>query len=178
MNDALNTPVRRARKEVSSGDMPLGQMDSMDLPDIDDPLDHVREIEPVDETVLQKLQIEALAFNEDPLRVYINTAQEKNPPVVIDCWVNGRGAEVWVAGQWHVFGCLPIGREVVTKRKYVEALLMAKTTGVTTDTGTTMDEKPRNSLVFNTSARVNINIIADRSPKGREWLRRVMALKN
>lgn len=178
MTDAINAPMRRARREVNSADMPIEQMDDLSLALGEmDPLDRVRELEPVDPEVLNKQYAEALSFMEEPIHVMVQpmTTGERNPPIVVDCWVNGKGAEVFVNGRWHEFNCLPIGKPVVTKRKYVEALMGAKTTTIETPEDTPFAGELQQRIVRHTAAKVNIQILGDRNPMGIEWVRRIMA---
>ena len=58
-----------------------------------------------DATTLEKDYADQLKMAEDPVTIIIHPSQEKNPPQVVDCWVNGRGAEVFVNGKWTVFNC-------------------------------------------------------------------------
>lgn len=174
--DAITNPVRRARKDVNSEDFPIQQQPDVSL-EFDKPLERsvIIDGKTAAEDALQADYLAQLAFNEEPITIVVNTLQEKNPPSVVDCWVNGRGAEVWLNGGWVVMNCIPVDIEVTTKRKYVEVLLGSKVTRVTTEHEDATVEKPRNFARKVTSANVNINILEDKNPKGLEWLRRMRA---
>lgn len=177
MNDALNAPIRRARRELNSADIPVEQKDDILMQD-DAPIEHSRTIEHAHPDDLVNGMVEQLAFNEQPVSILIYPSREKNPPLVVDCWVNGRGAEVFVGGKWHEFNCLPINIEVTTKRKYVEALAMSKHDTIDTDVGSTMEENPHNRIRCMTSATVAFTVTKDASPHSAEWLRRIMSRKH
>jgi hypothetical protein len=56
--------------------------------------------------------------------------------MTVDCWVNGKGAEVWDerTRKWMEFNFLPVGLPIITKRKYVEVLARSKSMKVNTPT--------------------------------------------
>lgn len=173
MTDAINAPIRRARREINNVDFPIGQKPDIDMGD--DEIDHEQVIVHARGDELVSGEIAALAFMEEPVTILIYPSREKNPPLVADCWVNGRGAEVFVAGAWHEMNCLPINMPVTTKRKYVEALSMSKTDTINTDVGDATDERPHNRIQRMTSATQAFSVLADKNPAGTEWLRRIMA---
>lgn len=177
--NAQNNPVRSARKEVSSTDFPIGQKDAIDMA-MDRPLDHAAaSIIVADPDTLNKEYAEALAFAEEPVEIYIHPTGQKNAPIVIDCWVNGKGAEVFVNGQWHQFGCLPIAKNVITRRKYVEVLARSKIDTINTEHENPGEaEMPKNVIRRATSANCSFQVVGDRNPKGGEWLRGLMAAKS
>lgn len=175
--DAKNNPVRR-RSESSSADHPTQQLPDVDI-GLDKKLDaslvvDARDIGAAD--ALKKAYLEELKFNEDPVTINLQSTQEKNPPKWVPCWNQGIGAEVlMVDGTWVQLGYLPIGVELTTKRKYVEVLLGSKVTRVTTEHDDANVEQPRNIVHRVTSANVIVTLIEDKSPRAREWLRRVTA---
>jgi len=173
MNQAINTPVRRAQKETLSADMPLGQKPDIVLPDVG-PVNREQVITTLEEPLVDDYAA-ALKFAEEPVTVMIHPKQEANAPIVVDCWVNGRGAEVLMNGQWVVFNCLPVGKPVVTKRKYVEALLRSKIDTINTIHEDATVERPDNRVSRITSSNAVMSIIGDNNPKGAEWIRRLMA---
>ena len=174
MTDAINQPVRR-RREVNTADMQLGQPGAMQFDGDENPIrENVVEAVPAD---IEADYIDSLKFNEDPVTILIHPPQSKNPPLVVDCWVQGKGAEVFVNGKWHVFGCLPIGMEVVTKRKYVEVLARSKTENIQADFEMRDNEDPRQRLVRLNSSNHLFTVIEDRNPAGRRWLSALMAEK-
>lgn len=167
--DAVNAPIRRTRKEVTNSDLPIEQRDTLD---ITNSLEHENII--VSEGSLQSDFAMQLAFNEEPVEILIQPGNERFPAKVADCWVNGRGAEVFLRGKWESLGYLPVGMPVITKRKYVECLANSKVDNIQTDHGDMNDKDPQNLVVVNTSAKTNFTVISDKNPLGREWLSRLM----
>lgn len=166
--EAINTPVRRTRKEFHSDDTPIDQRESIDL---NQEIDHEHII--VADQPITSDYAKLLAFGEEPVTIRIEKSSEKFAPVVVDCWVNGKGAEVFMNGHWVVLGYLPVGREVITRRKYVEVLARSKIDNITTNVGT-MGETERNMLDISTSSKAPFSVLEDRSPMGREWINRLM----
>lgn len=171
--DAINAPVRRRRQETSSANFEMGQKPDIDMDAETAP--EVPDIEAIHAETLVNGHAETLKFNEEPVEVVIYPSQEENAPRTVDCWVNGRGAEVFMNGKWVVLGCLPVGVNVITRRKYAEVLLRAKRDRVTTEHQGTEVERPHNTVRRISSAVANIQIVSDRNPKGIEWVRRCMA---
>lgn len=162
---------RGGSKEIHTGDLKVGQQPKIILDD--NPIDHEQIIVPVDGPMGMN-QVEMLAFAEEPITIRITPSNEKNAPVVVDCWVNGKGAEVFVNGKWFEFGCIPVARAVITKRKYVEVLARSKVDNVSTRTGSTNDEKPENSIDRSTSSKTTFSVLHDKNPAGAEWLTRLL----
>ena len=101
--EAINTPVRRTRKEFHSDDTPIDQRESIDL---NQEIDHEHII--VADQPITSDYAKLLAFGEEPVTIRIEKSSEKFAPVVVDCWVNGKGAEVFMNGHWVVLGYLPV----------------------------------------------------------------------
>ena len=178
MADAQNTPVRRAKPEFNTADLEVGQRSSVILPNEGD----VRAediILPVDINALNKVYMDAIAFNEQAIKIVIHPSRERNAPNVFDCWVNGRGAEVFMNGKWQTLGYLPVGIPVITKRKYVEVLASSKIENINTEViDTTTDKLPINKVHRNNSATCTFQVIEDKDPRGVEWLTRLYATAN
>ena len=163
--DASNAPIRRAPQELHTDDIKIAQK-----PVIETREDLADEIIIAPE-VLMKGYAEALAFNEEPITIRIERTSEKNPPKVVDAWVNGKGAEVLHNGRWLELGFIPVGFPVTTKRKYAEVLAKAKIdTCNTNDDRDTTVEHPANLVARSTSSRAPFSVIEDRNPKGVAWL--------
>jgi hypothetical protein len=163
--------LHRRGPEIHTGDMKVGQQPSISL---DGPLDHEQVIIPVD-TPLETEQTKNLAFAEEPVTIRIEPSSEKFAPKVVDCWVNGVGAEVFMNGRWHKLGVLPVGIPVTTKRKYVEVIARSKQDTVSTISGKPGDENPENRIERNTYHKAPFSVISDKNPVGAEWLTRLMA---
>ena len=171
--DAMNAPIRRKKSGVNSTDFEMGQKPNIEL--TLDKTPEVPQIEAIHASTLVDGKVEALAFNEEPIEVLIYPSSEENAPLVVDCWVNGRGAEVFTNGAWHSMGCLPVGIRVITRRKYAEVLLRAKRDKIQTHHEDSTVERPKNTVTRVSSSVANIQVVHDNNPKGIEWVRRMMA---
>jgi len=171
--DALNAPTRRARRERHTAEMELGQPDKIVMPDEGLP-ERGEVIEPVG-SPLESDYTRALLFSEEPVTILINKSAEKFAPLTVDCWVNGKGAEVMTDRGWVEFGWLPVERPVTTKRKYVEVLARSKHMSIQTQHGTQHDENPNNEVLRSNSLKAQFSVIGDKNPKGGIWLQQLMA---
>lgn len=117
--------------------------------------------------------LDELAFNEEPVTIRIEPSAEKNAALWHPIWCNGKGCEVWHAGQWREMTYLPVGQVMIVKRKYVEILLRAKTDTVQTMVAETPGEDPRNTVRRFTSAVVSFSIISDKNPLGAAWVEEI-----
>ena len=79
--------------------------------------------------------------------------------------VQGKGAEIFENGKWLEIGWLPIGREIITKRKYVEVLARSKSDAVKTVHDDATVANPRNTLQRRTSANYPLSILQTPTPK-------------
>lgn len=174
MAHEANINVPKRGKEVDASRFAQPAQEIIEMPPLDAALEHGENIIEVDEEALQKEYAEKLAFNEEPITILINPSNEKFPAPCIDCWVNGRGAEVWMNGRWTVTGAIPVGMEVITKRKYAELIMRAKRENAQTRHEDANVEKPRNFLDRNVARAHAVNVIEDRNPKGTAWLSNVM----
>ncbi len=136
----------------------------------------------VAEGPLNKAYQDALAFYEEPVSLRINPSSEKNAPKFHECWVNGRGIEFLTEdGKWRVNypgvapGYVPVGVNFTTKRKYAEVLLRKRQDEITTDVQETPGQDPVNKVLRQNLIKAPVTIIRDASPKGAEWLMRIMA---
>ena len=163
-----------AKKERHSESIAIEQPAPLVMPELDQALEHERQIIEPNEEVLQKQYADALAFNREPITIGIEPCAEENPPLFIDCWVNGKGCEIFQNGQWLALGAFPVGVEIVTRRMYVEVLARAKRMTVRTLIHNPTAEKPKNRIHRSVSQRAAFTVIEDRNPKGAAWLRSVV----
>lgn len=134
---------------------------------IDEAQDRLGQVVQSDEDVLRdKDRLERLAMGEDPVTIIINPSNEENAPTSYPCWVNGKGAEVFLNGEWLPITYLPVGVELVTRRKYVEVLARAKTDNIRTVHDSANVERPRNRIERTTSAVANFTVLEDKNPRG------------
>ncbi len=170
--DALSSPARRARKEMHTADMALGQPDAIEMPEVGLP-ERGDAVVAVTEP-LHSAYTQALLFAEEPVTILINKSQEKFAPLTVDCWCNGKGAEVMADGKWVEFGWLPVERAVTTKRKYVEILARSKHMSINTVVGDINDESPKNEISRSNSLKAQFSIIGDTSPQAAVWIQSLM----
>lgn len=164
--------IPNVRREVHTGDLAIAEAPDADIEQ------RSETIIPVDKP-LEADYAEALAFMEDPITIRIEPSDEENAPIVIDCWVNGKGAEVLdtLTGKFMEINCLPIGQPIITKRKYVEVLARSRTDRVTSQEETAHPDVGRDGFkVQRRSQRKNMfSVLEDKNPRGREWLNRIHA---
>lgn len=168
MNEALNNPVKRGRREVNTADMDVGQRGPLDFED------RGEEIIPIGES-LHGDYIAELAFNEEPVTIVLNRSSEKHAPQHVQCAVNGKGVEMMVKNKWVSIGWLPVGVPVTIKRKYAEVLARAKHDNIETHVIERDGEDPINQHQVFTSSKHGFSMVRDNSPKGMEWLTRLLA---
>lgn len=114
-----------------------------------------------------------LQFMEQPVSIRIEPGQEENAPLTVECYVNGKGAEVFLNNRWQEMGFLPVGVVVVTKRKYVEVLARSRTMKCST-----LDHSDLNNVDKNEVRRRNVrlhsfSVVHDPSPRGVAWLTQI-----
>lgn len=114
--------------------------------------------------------IDQLAFNEEPVTIHIQPSADKNAANSIPVWVNGKGCECLINGQWIEHAYLPVNTKITLKRKYLEVLVRAKVDVVTTEILDAQGERPENRINRFTSAVASFSVIEDKNPKGAEWL--------
>jgi len=172
-SQAMHHPVHAPARELHTADLRTAEPPPPDI-------NHRSEvIVPVEQTKLTPEYIAELAFMEDPITIRIEPSDDENAPIVVDCWVQGKGAEVFdpIAKKWLELNCLPIGGIIITKRKYVEVLARSRADKVVakevesrpapgTD-GWKVDRRMVRKTLF--------SVIHDPSPKGAEWLTRLYA---
>ena len=149
-----------ARREAHTDDMP-----TREYPDVHIPASGVlvREAESIvqAEPGTTNDQLAELAFNEEVLTIRLERSPEKNAPKFVDAYVNGE--QVWI----------PVGQPCNIKRKFVAVLARAQPYDVQTEVDDT-DGDPRNRVVRNARSKYPFSVIRDPSPRGFDWLTKVM----
>lgn len=170
---------RKLQHEVHSEDETKDQFDDIVMPEIDEAFQHHRDAISPNIEKLQKEYNDALQFNMEPIAIRIEPSNEENPPMFIDCWVNGKGCEIWdkATRGWLSVGAFPVGVIVVTRRKYVEVLARAKKINVKTIIVDPNAEKPQNKVRRVMTQMAVFSVIEDRNPKGRAWIRALTSSK-
>lgn len=153
--------MARPRSETYTGEMEMQQPSTIVM-QADGPI--VREPEEIAvlDKPLDKSNADALAFMEDDLDIMIQPSSEENAAMMVDCYVNGEAK--WVK----------VGERTKLKRKFVEVLLRAKPISVNTTHDEIGAKNIINNIVRHQRAKYPMSIMHDPSPKGGEWLRRVM----
>lgn len=153
---------RITRKELSTTDMQVGQESEIVLPTgnlirPDEPEIMIPDGPTIDEYAKQ------LAFNEELVTVMVHETAEENAAPLVDVYVNG------------VAQFFPRGEPVTCKRKYVEGLVRAKPTAISTDVRERNSENPQNVINRRSALRYPFSVIEDKNPNGAAWLRKVLA---
>lgn len=164
--------TRKYKRSYNTEEFALPQKDDINL---DEPIVHGESLAQVTGDVnFAKDYLSQLAFNEEPVTIIIEENTRTDfPETHVPVSVQGKGAEVFENGRWNEFGWLPIGREITTKRKYVEVLIRAKLDTIKTQHDDATVEKPRNTLQRRTSAAYPVTVLHDANPVGREWFTNV-----
>lgn len=130
---------------------------------------------------LMKDEADALAFNEEVLRILIHRSDDEDLASNVTDFiaVNGIKAEVIMHnGQWLALGYLPKGIPIYTKRKYVEQLARAKMDKIKTRVEDITDSAgaggKENHVDRFTKAVSAFSVLEDKNPKGGEWLSRLL----
>lgn len=160
-NNAVTQPV--ATNEVHTADLPIEQPSAIVVPPQGPIVRETEQIAVADKPI-ESEYAKALAFGEEVLDVMLQPSSEENAPEMIDAAVNGE--TVW----------LKVGVPTKMKRKFVEVLLRAKPIAVQTvhEGAEGKPEVINNQIRRTTRAKFPLSILRDPSPKGGEWLNRVM----
>jgi len=160
--DAIHNPVKRQynRREQNSAEQPL-----RDLPAIDAVEDREAEIVVADPSLAAKDYLEELKFNEDLLTIFLHRGREKFAPQLLDFYVNG--LVCWI----------PVEQRVRVRRKFVEVMARSQPMDVRTESH--MVENSQEAATINRihrslSINYSFSVIHDPSPKGAEWLAKIM----
>lgn len=179
---SVATPVRpgKATKEgPSTDDVKIEQASAVNFP-LHDAFRRPESEILIAPEVLAKDYADALAFAEEPVEIMVQPSSEKFGAKTAECWVNGKGIEIYdrMTGQWYPAGSIQRGEAVITKRKYVEILLRSKTTDIRTSVIEHPGDDPENKMIPSSHANYPIQIIRDDNKKlGGEWFRRMAGLR-
>lgn len=154
--------ARYNRKEISTTDMQVGQESTIVLPTGNVIRPDEPEIMIPDGPTLDSYAKE-LAFMEEPVTVMVHETASDNEAPLVDVYVNG------------ISQFFPRGEPVTCKRKFVEGLVRAKPTAITTDVRERNSENPQNVINRRSALRYPFSVVEDRNPNGGAWLRKVLA---
>lgn len=178
MEAVASKPIKRASKILEPDEEKIPQPSDVHLGLGETPFVRPDPVElAVAETPLVPSQAEGLAFNEEPVMIMVNPSDNPDAALYIEAWVNGKGVERFLEGLgWAEVRFIPVGEEVIVKRKYLEVWLRSKTMGVHTPQEVADGQEPTNPLRRTFSRTHSISILEDKNPKGREWARQMMRL--
>jgi hypothetical protein len=169
-------PTRRPAREVSTDDVREPALDAIAMPELGKGLPDRGDTQvALPEGHISNDYLEALAFNEEPVRIRIEAGSDENPQMTVDCWCNGKGAEIFnpTTKRWLETNCLPVGLVIITKRKYVEILARSKSMRVRTPDhgdGKNID----NNTVTRHHSRAHVFSVIGDSERGVEWLTQIL----
>jgi hypothetical protein len=177
MTEAINRPVlTRSRRGASEADeFAIGQSPDVILPATGSVTRESDIILPVEGSDVND-KLAELAFMEEPMTIYLEPNGEEEAASFADVAVNGKKAEVFYPEQnrWMAIGYLPVGVEIITKRKYVEVLARSKPQRIRTKVDDPRGD-PRNVINRFTHSRYPFSVLEDKNPKGRAWLTKIRA---
>lgn len=169
-------PTSLPGREVHTADVREPELADIKLPELGRGLPDRGDTQvAIADTHIDREYLAALAFMEEPVTIRIEPTQEENAPMTVDCWVQGKGAEVLDArtGKWLELNFLPVGISCTTKRKYVEVLARSKTMRIRTPDhgdGKNID----NNSVTRAHARSHVFSVIKDSDKGTAWLTQIL----
>lgn len=103
------------------------------------------------------------AFMNEYVEIEVATTTDDNAPPMVLLNVNGTNQPI------------PRGVPVKVRRKYVEVLARCKETKYRQPDRDMMNPEQGNEMLGRTALVYPFNVIADENPKGRAWLKAVMA---
>lgn len=168
---AKDSPISTGSKEFHTDEVKITQRKArnLDLPPESETLIDVSDGLRADDAAYHS----ELAFMEEPVTIRIQPSMEKFAPKVVQCWVNGKGAEQLTNGKWMQCGWLPVNHVVTTRRKYVEVLARAKQEGISTRVVKHEDSEDNFADRY-TSMKYPFSVLSDANPRGHEWLSRIL----
>lgn len=153
----------------------IPQPDAVTMPELDENFAAPSNIVKPQDAKLNKQYLDDLAMAEDPVTFRIEPMAGEFAPKVVDCWVNGKGAELLQNGRWVEYGAFPVGYSIITKRKYLEVLARNRHMTIRTRIEGEHSERPVNHTERTVTRTAAFSIEEDKNPKGIEWARRMMS---
>jgi hypothetical protein len=150
-------------KTIDTTEMNVGQTSKLVIPTLDSPIAHAPDEITVVDGPTGGDYAEDLAFMEERVIVLVHETSDENAAPLVDVYVNG------------VAQFFPRGVDVTCKRKYVEGLVRAKPIHINTQVTERNSENPKNEVLRRSALRYPFSIVRDDNPKGRDWLRKILA---
>lgn len=149
------------QSQLNTDDEEIGQGNTRAMPSTGAPSIEPRVIEPA--KVINKEKLDEMAFNEEIVRVVIHDSTNQMDDPIPEVWVNG------------VCQRFIRGREMDVKRKYIGALARAKITVYSQEKYLDHMGVEAYKNVPHTALKYPFSIVVDSNPKGKEWLKGVLA---
>ena len=178
----VNEHAKARTTEIDSSQFKIPQPAPQNIPALGQPMPNPNRASSMIHAVDSPLDpeyVKALQFAEDAVVIMLAQSSERHASEWKDCWVNGKGIEVFKDGRWQEFKAIPRGKRVMTKRKYVEVLARAKEDNITTKPIQHRDHE-ENLILHNVIMTSGITILHDPAgvapgTKGYEWFEKMIA---
>ena len=163
---------RRSQRETDSREFQIGQQGPITDKTTREDVGIVK-ADASDKVALDGYMAE-LAFNNEPVTIILMPSQQQNAASILECWTNGRKAEMFINGRWVEIGNLPVDQEITVRRYTVEQIARARVTNIATAHEDANVAQPRNTERRESTPVHAFSVLHDDNPRGREWLRSVM----
>jgi len=147
---------------IDTGDLPQPADTVVVMPSTGEATLEGNTVEPV-EGPRSKEYLDELAFNEELITVRVMEDPTPNAEKFVPVWVNGRH-QLFARGE-----------DQTVKRKFVEALLRAKPSTFQSEEYTDTNGVRAFRYPKHTASKFPVQVIRDDNPRGRDWLRKVVA---
>ena len=177
-------------QDYDSGYFPGDQPPPLDIPgNLNKNFEYTpEEIKEIEKRAAES-QLEELIFQEEPVAIYIQVADAENPEMFVEVFINGEFPDVfdYQANRWVKMPSFPVECEIVTRRKWVDALANMREDKVKTKYGINRDDRQAFNRIERTQTfRYPFTIRKDwygihnmndqgRRRKAQQWFNRVMA---
>lgn len=168
---AFPTLTRKSRSaELDSRSVTPEQKPPIHMPEISEPFTYSPD-DIVHEQVLDMNRLEALAFNEEPVKILIHRNTDGLSAKTTDyIAVNGVPAEMLFRNGWVPIGYLPRGVSFITKRKYISVLAASRLENIKANYIERDNQNPENYVERTTVHPVAFSMLEDKNPRGAAWL--------
>ena len=154
--------VTRNKKAIDATDYQIGQSGVATMPAEGEARIEETDIQIVDGPKAMK-KAEALAFMEELVTVVVHHSTDENAEQLVPIHVNGKTQ------------LFPRGEPVTVKRKYVEGLVRAKPVNYRSEEYVNQSGDKAYRYPRNMGLRYPFQVERDDNPKGRDWLKKILA---
>ena len=177
-------------QDLDSGYFPGDQPPPMEIPgNLNQKFEYTPEEIKAIERTANESQLEELIFMEEPVAIYIQVADAENPELFVDVFINGEFPDAYDAhaGKWIKLHSFPVETEIITRRKWVDALANMREDKLKTKFGINRDDRQAFNFVKKTQTFrypftirkdwYGIHNMTDRAKraKAQAWFDRTMA---